>query len=243
MTNQIKNWIADSFPSLGKYKRSLVALKDTLFPIQESYSQHQEDIFIWRTLSKYNLDGSIYLDIGANHPTDISNTYLLYRKKLSGVIVEPNPELISLFHRFRKRDIALPVGCSDKASLSRFNISKTPVVSSFILNRDVNVHRSVFVPILPIDTLVNELAYEYISLLSIDVEGLNVEVLKGAIETLKKTLLVCIEFDSEDEKLEFEQLLGSNFLLIKEIGCNAIFLNQIVSQERAIKWERKATFV
>lgn len=231
----IRKWLVNSFPSLGKHKRFFVALRDVLLPVKNTYSQHGEDVFILETLKQHNLKDSIYVDVGANHPTDISNTYLLYRNGLKGLIIEPNPELISLFFRFRTRDIALPIGCSNSASLSKFNISKTPVVSSFLSARDDNFYKSIFVPVLPVDMALKSIERSFISLLSIDVEGLNLEVLKGAASTLQNTLLLCVEYDNDAEKDSFAKFLREDFLLIKEFGCNLFFINKNLSKSYLVK--------
>jgi len=225
----IQKWIANNFPSLGKYKRYITAYRDGLMPVKETYSQHQEDKFFLTTLTKYNLNGSLYVDIGANHPTDISNTYLLYRNGMNGIVIEPNAELISLFHKFRKKDTTLAIGCSNVASILKFNISKTPVISSFSSSRDVNVYKSIYVPVLPLDSALNTFQFSYINLLSIDVEGLTTQVLQGAASTLKRTLLICLESDSVDEKKEHEAILGDTFVLVAEFGCNAIYMNKYIS--------------
>jgi Methyltransferase FkbM domain len=68
-----------------------------------------------------------------------------------------------------------------------------------------------------------------ISLLSIDVEGLNREVLEGASTSLKKTLLVCIEFDAAQEKQEFERILKDDFELINTVHCNLIYINKVLA--------------
>ncbi len=221
----LKKIIVRFFPSLGKYKRFLIALVNNALPVKETYSQHREDIFLWEFIAKYNLTDSVYVDIGANHPTDISNTYLLYRKGLKGIVIEPNNELIDLFRTFRRRDIPLAIGCGNSGTIAEFHISKTPVLSSFQSNRETNNYKSLFVPILPLDSVMENMNYTFISLLSIDVEGFNYEVLKGATQTIKRSLLICIEFDTEDDKEKFTELLGSDFELLKTFGCNLVYRN------------------
>ncbi|MEZ5194836.1 MAG: hypothetical protein R2764_00075 [Bacteroidales bacterium] len=130
----MKKFIINYFPIVGIYKRFFVAFLNTILPIRSSYSQHGEDKFIVETLLGYNLEGSLYIDVGANHPSSISNTYLLYRKGYSGIIIEPNKELVRLFRIFRKRDIALMLGCSDITAVKKLFISKTPALSTFDLN-------------------------------------------------------------------------------------------------------------
>jgi len=228
----IKKFLVNRLPFLGNYKRLLFAMKDSFF-VRETYSQHQEDLFIYEFLKRYNLAKSIYVDIGANHPTDISNTYLLYKNGFTGVVIEPNQELIRLFKLFRKKDIALCIGCSDKTGIMPFYVSKTPVLSTFQQERevDINTHQVYYVPIMKLDDALSNIPFEFINLLSIDVEGINYEVLLGAQKTIEKSLLICIEYDKAEEKEKYVEVLGSYFELIKEFGCNLLFVNTVLSQK------------
>lgn len=46
-----------------------------------------------------------YLDLGANHAKELSNSYAYYENGASGVLVEANPELIDELKEIRPRDI------------------------------------------------------------------------------------------------------------------------------------------
>lgn len=219
-------------PWLGKYKRFWVAYKDSVSSARSSYSQYREDIFLWETLSQYDLSHSVYVDVGANHPTDISNTYLMYRKGLTGYVVEPNEELINLFRRFRKKDVPLAIGCSNRSAILPFHISRTPVISSFAGDRPGDLLKTVYVPVMPLDEALSAFDITYINLLSIDVEGLNFEVMQGARETIKRSLLVCIEFDREEEIPVFNDFMGAGFTLLKTIHCNLIYLNRDLAAKK-----------
>jgi len=227
----LKRFIVENLTFLGRYKRFLVAVGAVCLPRRKSYSQHQEDEFILSYLRKFDLRDSVYVDVGANHPTDISNTYLLYRHGYRGIVIEPNEELVDLFKIFRKDDIVLMLGCSNEAALLKFYISKTPVISSFSNRREVNLDRSVYLPLLPLDTITRELHFKFIHFLSIDVEGLNFEVLEGATETLKKSLIVCLEYDLESEKENFRIQLGGDFDLLSVFGCNLIYVNRSLEKQ------------
>ncbi|MEP6794292.1 MAG: FkbM family methyltransferase [Saprospiraceae bacterium] len=226
----IKAFLVNYFPSLGKLKRWLVAAKDSGLANKLTYSQFGEDVFITEKLDEYNLNKVLYVDVGANHPTDISNTYLLYRKGYNGIVIEPNAELIGLFRTFRKRDIAMMIGCSNMCSILKFNISKTPVLSSFSGDRNnLNVYKQVYVPVLTLDAAMTNIDCPIVGFLNIDVEGLNFQVLEGAVELLKRTLLLCIEFDVEEDKLKIITFLGDQFELVNIFHCNLIFLNSNLS--------------
>ena len=61
---------------------------------RDSYSQHGEDKLVRQLLEKLNLKDLLYVDIGANHPIKISNTYLLYRNGMRGIVIEPNRDFL-----------------------------------------------------------------------------------------------------------------------------------------------------
>ena len=216
---------------LGKFKRFGKAWYHSIQPVKRSYSQHGEDVVIAEFLSQYDLQGSVYVDIGANHPSDISNSYLLYRKGLQGIVVEPNPELVGLFKKFRPRDIALAIGCSNENAILPFHVSKTPVLSSFADSWDNNTYKTQYLPVIRLDDAIRHLKFAFINLLSIDVEGLNYEVLEGARETLGKSLLICLEYDADEDRARFSQFLGDEFSLYREMGCNLLFINKTLSQQ------------
>ena len=224
----IKKFLIRYFPFLGKYKRFLKAIQHSIQNI-DTYSQHKEDIFFIDYIKKNNLSitNYIYVDVGANHPTDISNTFLLYKNGMKGIIVEPNQELINLFKFFRKKDILFNIGVGNVTSMLNFFVSKTPVISSFIDSwGDSDISDNYFVPVMLLDDALRNIEQKPIFLLSIDVEGMNTEALEGAKETFSKSLLVCIEWDDLNEKEKYSKILGSNFNPIIDLGCNKIFENK-----------------
>lgn len=225
----IKNFIIEYFPWLGMIKRFFHALYHQLL-LKNSYSQFGEDAYLYDLIKKIDVSEYSYVDVGANHPTSISNTYLLYRSGMSGIVIEPNSELITLFKIFRRRDIPLQIGCSNFTSISPFHISKTPVVSTFTKEHNFynsnNVDRVRYVPVMKLDDALSNLNQTLISLLNIDVEGWNKEVLMGARNTCENVAVLCIEFDSDEDLIEYKNILGSKFMMDRIFGCNVIFINR-----------------
>jgi len=228
----IKSYLVNHFPSLGRFKRFVKAWYHGVQRTRSSYSQHGEDAIILEILSHYDLKSSVFIDVGANHPSDISNSYLLYRKGYRGIVIEPNQELIGLFRKFRPGDIALPIGCGNTNTVLPFHISKTPVLSTFMDSRDANVYKTMYIPVMRLDDAVRDIEFDFISLLSIDVEGLNYEVMEGGWETINKSLLLCLEYDTEEDRRRFSDFLGEDFELYQDIGCNLLFVNKALSRRR-----------
>ncbi len=77
---------------------------------QVSYSQFGEDLIVRYLFDMLGTKQPTYLDIGANHPRFISNTYYFYKRGARGVLVEPNPRLCKVLRSVRPRDVVLEVG-------------------------------------------------------------------------------------------------------------------------------------
>jgi hypothetical protein len=76
--SMIKAWLVRSLPILSQAKAVAQAWWQRLAPRRASYSQGSEDAIVVQ-LCKGTLPAGPYVDIGANHPTRLSNTYLFYR--------------------------------------------------------------------------------------------------------------------------------------------------------------------
>ena len=73
---------------------------------KKSYSQAGEDailmyifVMLGVPLSQCN-----YLDLGANHPCDMSNTWFFYQQGATGILVDANPKLAEELRRARPKD-------------------------------------------------------------------------------------------------------------------------------------------
>ena len=64
---------------------------------KRSYSQYGEDLIILNFFERLGFNDGFYLDIGAYHPTFISNTHLLHTKGWSGVCVDLCEEKLKWF--------------------------------------------------------------------------------------------------------------------------------------------------
>ena len=89
-----------------------IYLKNKYFIKRKSYAMDCEDIAI--NLFNKKKDKGFYVDIGAHHPIQRSNTYLLFEKGWEGINIDVNKFSIDLFNFLRPEDLNLQIAVSDK---------------------------------------------------------------------------------------------------------------------------------
>ena len=172
---------------LRPVKRAVMSLLGPYQWGRSSYSQEGEDIALDRLLEGQRQ--GLYVDVGCHHPFRFSNTYMFYRRGWSGICIDPLPGTRRLFNRWRKRDIVLEAGVSRQPAQLTYHMFDEPAVNTF--DAALASERLATTPYKKIGTVTvptNTLAHflethcppgRTIDFLSIDVEGLDLEVLES----------------------------------------------------------------
>lgn len=152
-----------------------------------SYSQEGEDRILAR-IFEHKAEG-FYVDVGAHHPTHLSNTYLFYRRGWRGINLDAAPGSMAAFRHLRPHDINLELAIGEKPGNLLFHIFNDPALSTFdarVAKEREGVGNWRVVEIKPIEVrpLVHVLeehlpAGKAIDFLSVDVEGLDLPVLRS----------------------------------------------------------------
>lgn len=165
-----------------------------------SYSQWGEDKIIDDLLGRKQ--GGFYIDIGAYDPTRFSNTKKFYLRGWRGINIEPDPIRINKFHTERKRDINLNVGVANKNSRMEFYRFSPQTLSTFskksldeYQKQGYKLNEIIKVKVLKLSRILekNYKIKQGIDFLSIDTEGLDLEVLKSNNWKKFKPKVICIE--------------------------------------------------
>jgi hypothetical protein len=64
---------------LGNARRLVRAFVLHVLPRKKTYASDGEDYILLELLASYDLGQAVYVDVGANDPVFMSNTYLFYR--------------------------------------------------------------------------------------------------------------------------------------------------------------------
>lgn len=155
---------------------------------EKFYSQEGEDMILRRFFDAEK-QGGYYVDVGAHHPKRFSNTYYFYKRGWKGINIEPRPGSQKAFRKIRPRDITLEVGVSLKVDTLKYYSYKESAFNTFSTERAAYVQdqlgytllNTFEVKTLPLSTIFKEHvpSFQKIALLSIDVEGHELEVLKS----------------------------------------------------------------
>ena len=223
---KLKTFIARRLRWIIYTKRYMKAWLDYLLPTKSTYSQDGEDCEIAKILNGLDLTTGIYIDVGANQPSHISNTYRFYKQGLSGILIEPDESNFSLLKRFRDRDISIRALVGSVSKICKFNYTVFSVYNSIHPREESMLFREEYIPQITLDEVVDCINPKWIYLLNTDTEGNDLEVLRGASQTLKRTLLVCTEYHGDNERFALEKYMSKNlFSPVFSNSLNIIFRN------------------
>lgn len=222
-------------------------ITQSVFPhLRRSYSQSGEDIIIGDLLQRLKIQHATYLDIGANDPVALSNTYRLYTRGSRGVCVEPNPELSRRIQLKRKRDLCLNAGIafSDVREADYFvfedkfhglNTFSKAEASFWEQHGTQEIGKPRIKKVLKVALLdVNDVMGKYFSphpnLISIDVEGLDLEILRTIDFQRFKPEVFCIEtlgFSKNGDEFKkndvLDFMLAAGYFVYADTYINTIF--------------------
>ena len=167
-----------------------------------SYSQSGEDRIIKFILDVLGVESPSYLDIGAHHPVHLNNTYLFYQNGCHGVCVEPNPRLFASLQDARPKDVCLNVGVGGvRQEAVPFYEMSSDTLSTFSeaeARHYVEEHGKQIVRVANVDVVTPEeiIARHFQGqpdFVSLDVEGLELEILKAFDLTGVRPAVFCVE--------------------------------------------------
>lgn len=141
-----------------------------------------------------------FLDIGAWHAKNLSNTRALYERGWSGVLVEPSPEpFLGLLREYGNDDrVSLIMAAVGDNGLKRFHASADALSTSSEDNfqkwRDVGgFYGRYWVQSVEVKFIIDNFGpFDFVS---IDTEGTSVEVFRSLLATHARPRCICLEHD------------------------------------------------
>jgi FkbM family methyltransferase len=223
---------------MKKFIKRIIPLRVNLFIkgiiySKSSYSQSGEDMILDIIFDKPK---GFYVDVGANNPIIQSNTHYLYKKGWNGINIDAAPDSMAQFKMIRKRDINLEIPISDKQERIKYYSFKTSLFNTFDEQSAKNC-RDELIGTNEINTQkLSQIFDDYlgeneIDLLSVDVEGWDLKVLRSNNWDKYRPKAIVTEFFSFLEDCKPDQTEIGTFLKesnYKYLCCtpnNAFFLD------------------
>lgn len=196
-----------------------------------SYSQHGEDLYFMNLVRDLNLSKPTYLDLGAYHPTTISNTALLYQNGARGINIEANPFLIQEFDKKRPDDLNLRIGVGPQSGTFEFYLlDDLSAINSFressFAQHGHRPIRSISTPVWTLHDIVGIYsAGKYPDFLFTDIEDLDYEVLAGSDFSKSRPKIICTEMRKEQQGAAVLMMSQKGFHYLCRFSENMIFVH------------------
>lgn len=205
-----------------------------------SYSQVGEDIIINYLFNSLNIQKPTYLEIGTNQPVMCNNTYFFYNKGCKGVCIEPDFEMYKVIKKRRPNDIVLNIGIGLRDDIKApFYLFPGLLNGWSTFSKEEASTRekesgikpeTITVPLKNINTIMEQNFNPFPNYISIDVEGLDLEILKSLDFDRFRPEVICVETISfsivnKEEKLQdtISFMHSKGYITYADTHVNTIF--------------------
>jgi FkbM family methyltransferase len=202
-----------------------------------SFSQDAEDLILDRIL---HLPGpGFYVDVGAYHPVNISNTWHFYQLRgWRGICIEPNPDMVTLLKQRRPRDIVIQAAIGNQCGMVDYEMFDEPNYNRIAnprsvpeyLQRLLSGKKTVQIPIKTLAEVLRQHvpALTHIDLLSIDCEEHDFQVLQSNDWNRYRPTAICVESHTASEQKEIgEYLRALKYESVAKVNFSLIFLSHM----------------
>ncbi len=208
-----------------------------------SFSQVGEDRIIAYFFSSIGLKSPSYLEIGTNHPVLGNNTFGFYLAGSRGVLVEPDPSLHALIKSNRPQDVLLTSGIALNesnaatfyifpANYSGWNTFSEEEVS-VRAKMGVQIEKKITVSLQNVNDVIHSNFKETPDFISIDVEGLDEEIIRSLDFDKNAPKLLCVEtirngessfVEKQHSLIEF--ICSKGYIVYADTYVNTIFVKK-----------------
>ena len=159
-----------------------------------------------------NKSKGIYIDVGCHHPFLNNNTYRLYKKGWSGINIDLDFNTVDMFNFFRSSDLNIEAAVSDKnEERDFFFFHNRSAVNTLSEKSGIKAKEVKKIQTTTLNTLIENSKFKdsKINYVSIDVEGHELNVLRGFNLKKYKPDLIILEFIDPNIKEFYQQNVKS----------------------------------
>lgn len=181
-----------------------------------------------------------YVDVGAHHPERYSNTAWFYSRGWRGINIEADPDLTPEIEAQRPRDITLNCAIAQSGGTMTFYRFAEAALNTFDLqtveryrNEGLEATSTAEVQMRTLTSVIDEVGWDLeIDLLSVDVEGLDMEVLLSNDWTKRRPKVILVEShgrscDSMSGSPVARLLANEGYVSVAKTLSTAVFATEV----------------
>jgi FkbM family methyltransferase len=182
----------------------------------------EEKELVWKFFGQRR--AGVFVEVGANDPVAGSQTWLLEQNGWQGVLVEPQSAHYEKLRQRRKNSQVFQVACSGPEMEGEMDLLLADADGSSTLQKQRDTHGTNFigterVKVTTLDKVLQTAGIDKIDFLSLDVEGHEIEVMRGLNFDKFKPSLILIE-DGVRDLSKHHFLKARGYKLVKRTSIN-----------------------
>lgn len=210
----------------------------------KSVAQYRDDVLAWEFFRQSR--SGFFVEVGANHPVFLSQTWLLEQNSWTGLLVEPLESCCALLRAQRPNSRVWQVACSspEKRGEAAFLISDEDVKSALApsgTDFKVQYAKTVTVRVMTLDDILEASGAESVDFLSVDVEGLEADVFRGLDFKRYRPGLISVE-DHAHNLDSHRHLRKQGYSLVYRTGPNNWYVPRGTPFPKCTFWVRLRLF-
>lgn len=208
------------------------------------YSQDGQDLYLSVLLFDWlkNHLGAYVVDVGCNHPERFSNSYFFEKYfKCNVIAIDPIEEFGELWKKFRPDATFIATALGKEESIVTLNIPEQHAVYddmfSSVAGKNSKIGKTEClqrkVPCTTLASILNKYQLNEIAILSIDVEGFEVDVLQGI--DFERALIRCLIIENNTKSFYGSEeirtyLKSKDYIFYSRIGMlDDVFLHRSIA--------------
>jgi FkbM family methyltransferase len=189
---------------------------------EQSNPEAEEKELVWKFFGRKR--AGIFVEVGANDPVAGSQTWLLEQQGWRGVLVEPQSSHCEKLRQQRKNSQVFQVACSGPGMAGEMDLLLAEEDGSSTLRQQQDTHGTDFVgtervQVTTLDKVLAAAGVDKIDFLSLDVEGHEIEVMRGFDFSKFSPGLILIE-DGVRDLTKHQFLKSRGYRLVKRTSIN-----------------------
>jgi len=208
----------------------------------QSFSQFGEDSLILKFFAG-KIDG-FFVEVGANDPENLSQTFLLEQNGWRGILVEPLSSKSERLRSCRPNSQVFQVACGspNQRGKALLHINDTGSKLTDLPSNGISLGGHEEVRVMTLDEILKQAGNPKIDFLSIDVEGFELQVLQGFSLEQHQPSLMLVEDNIANRLTVHHHIQRRGYCLVKRTGCNNWYVPQNAPFTMTSTWEKIKLF-